>query len=508
MSDFGSIDYAVGWRGRLGPLEQARLVEHATEVAKEVRDQLDRLPDPSSSRATRAPSGSVPRRDENPCNAWAWRCRVGSAGEGPLSGKEIAVKGTVSVGGLPLTNGSRVLAGHLAQHDATIVQRILAAGGTITGVATTEDMSFSGVSITSADGAVRNPWDERRSAGGSSSGAAALVALGEADLAIGADQGGSIRLPASLCGVFGLKPTYGLVPYTGCLGIDPCIDHVGPLARTAPDAALLLDVIAGDDDGRDPRQRHAPGSFDSAASLEAGVAGLRVGVLDEGFEPAVDERVAYVVRDVAGRFRDLGATVRNVSVPEHAWGLPVHTAIILQGAAQHMLRGLGTGAIGKGEYDGSFARAAAEGLRTRGQLLGAGVKIAGLAGAQLWDSHRAHYYAKAQNLARTLASRYDRVLREFDVLVMPTTLVPAPRLPSPDLAPLDAFVDGSDPRLVSNTCGFNQTGHPALNVPVGPLSELPVGLQIVGRHLDDHIVLRAARALEAAGLTRTVIDRR
>src|SRR5437762_1727677 len=190
-------------------------------------------------------SGFRPQPSENPFGAWAVQTRIEGARGGKLSGKRIAIKDNVCVAGVPMMNGSSILEGYVPEIDATIVTRLLDAGGTILGKAVCENLCFSGGSHTSATGPVRNPHDPSRSAGGSSSGSAALVAAGEVDLAIGGDQGGSIRMPSCWCGIYGLKPTYGLVPYTGIFPIELTLDHTGPMARTVADIALLLEVIAG-----------------------------------------------------------------------------------------------------------------------------------------------------------------------------------------------------------------------------------------------------------------------
>src|SRR5947199_9378368 len=181
-----------------------------------------------------------------------------------------------------MMNGTSVLEGYVPEVDATIVTRILNAGGTILGKAVCESLCFSGGSHTSDTGPVRNPYDVSRTTGGSSSGSAALVAAGEVDLAIGGDQGGSIRIPSCWCGVYGLKPTYGLVPYTGVFPIELTLDHVGPIARSASDAALLLEAIAGPD-GLDPRQpaNLRPTAYTQALTGET--PGLRLGLVPEGF---------------------------------------------------------------------------------------------------------------------------------------------------------------------------------------------------------------------------------
>src|SRR5205823_6769227 len=197
------------------------------------------------------------------------------------------------VAGVPMMNGTAVLEGYVPDVDATIVTRILDAAGTIRGKAACESLCFSDGSHTSDSGPVRNPYDPRRTTGGSSSGSAVLVAAGDVDLAIGGDQGGSIRIPSCWCGVYGLKPTYGLVPYTGVFPIELTLDHTGPIARSAADVALLLEVIAGPD-GLDPRQ--PPGLRTEAYTkrLTGDARGLRIGIVNEGFgwpnsEPDVDD---------------------------------------------------------------------------------------------------------------------------------------------------------------------------------------------------------------------------
>ena len=196
----------------------------------------------------------------NDLGAWYVRTDITSeAATGPLAGRTVAIKDNICVAGVPMMNGSAALDGFVPSRDATVVTRVLQAGARITGKAVCEDLCFSGGSHTSRTGPVRNPWDRARTAGGSSSGSAALVAAGLADLAIGGDQAGSVRIPSSFCGVVGHKPTHGLVPYTGAFPIENTIDHLGPITRTVTDAALLLGVLAGPD-GLDHRQLRVPES--------------------------------------------------------------------------------------------------------------------------------------------------------------------------------------------------------------------------------------------------------
>src|SRR5947208_996754 len=244
--------------------------------------RLDELVEPSLPvRYPRQP-GRRPSAEENPLGAWYWKTDIAGAPSGLLAGKTLAIKDNICVAGVPMMNGSSVLEGYVPRGDATIVTRILDAGGTILGKAVCESLCFSGGSHTSDSGPVRNPHDPTRTTGGSSSGSGALVAAGAVDMAIGGDQGGSIRIPSCWCGIYGLKPTYGLVPYTGIFPIELTLDHTGPMARTVADVALLLEVIAGPD-GLDPRQRVDLKGEAYTRALPGDVRGLRLGIVQEGF---------------------------------------------------------------------------------------------------------------------------------------------------------------------------------------------------------------------------------
>jgi amidase len=445
-----------------------------------------------------------PTAEENELNAWATRCDVAGADSGVLSGKTVVVKDIIPMAGVPMSAGSALLSGHVAGFDATVVTRVLDSGGRIVGVAATEDFCLSGASVSAVTGQVRNPRDPSRSAGGSSSGVAALVGSGACDVGIGADQGGSIRIPASLSGIFGMKPTYGLVPYTGCVPIDVSVDYLGPMARNVHDLAALLEAIAGYDDGLDPRQRSdvpIPGYVDAIG--EADISGLRVGLVRQGFglhglsDPVVDDAVRAAVKDL----EVLGAEVAEVDVAHHQYAMDIHASVLLQGGSEFMVRGNGIGMPGKGFYDAALAEASARGRALQASQLFASVKFAMVIGGYLWDTYGGAFYAKAQNLAVAMRRAYDAVLSDVDLLVMPTTAVQAPLLPEEEVPGLDAVKLALDPALISNTCAFNHTGHPALSVPVGTANDLPVGLMLVGRWHDETTLLRAARALEAGGHT-------
>ncbi|ORL08274.1 amidase [Prescottella equi] len=439
----------------------------------------------------------IPEPDRNPLGAWYVTTSISSEtlGEkGVLTGKRVAVKDNVAVAGVPMMNGSRALEGFVPSRDATVVSRLIDSGATIAGKAVCEDLCFSGSSFTPASGPVRNPWDPRREAGGSSGGSAALVANGDVDLALGGDQGGSIRIPASFCGVVGHKPTFGLVPYTGAFPIERTIDHLGPITRTVADAALMLSVLAGGD-GNDPRQRDDLVVDDYLARLGSGVEGLRIGVVDEGFgHPNSQPDVDGTVRAAVARFADAGAEVGSVSIPWHHHAFHVWNVIATDGGAYQMLDGNGYGMGVGGLYDpeqmAHFARRRVECADDLSET----VKLVALCGHHGLTGLGGASYGKARNLVPQARAAYDAALARFDVLVMPTVPYVASELPTPGVD-RPTFVSKAL-GMVANAAPFDVTGHPALSVPAGLADGLPVGMMIIGKHFDDATVLRVGHAFE------------
>ncbi|MGH3279071.1 MAG: amidase [Trebonia sp.] len=463
------------------------------EVVERLHQELQaRLPEPPA-REWRRPAEAA-----NELGAWYVTTDIKGAGDGPLAGRRIAVKDNIAVAGVPMMAGSATIEGFVPRRDATVVTRLLAAGATIAGKAVCEDLCFDGGSHTSRTGPVRNPWDRSKSTGGSSSGSGALVASGAVDMALGGDQAGSIRIPSAFCGTVGHKPTHGLVPYTGALAIENTIDHLGPMARTVRDAAVMLGVLAGRD-GLDPRQRFdaPPGGY--LGNLDAGVAGLRIGVLEEGFgipgvsQPDVDE----TVRAAIARLEAAGADVRRVSVPWHRHGVHLWGVIGTDGAFRQMLDGNGYGMNVPGPHDLELMEHFSRGRVKHAAEMSVTVKATTILGRYNLDRHGNRYYAMARNLALELGAAYDAALAEIDVLVMPTLPVTAFDIPSgsASLEEVLAVTAG----LMPNTCPFDVTGHPATSVPAGLSDDgLPVGLMIVGRHLADDMCLRVAHAYQVA----------
>lgn len=458
-------------------------------------DRLTQLPDNLPPvRYPRTP-GIKPSAADNPLNGWAVKSEVRGAAHGPLAGKRVVLKDNVCLAGVPMMNGSSSLEGYVPDVDATLVTRILDAGGTIAGKAHCEYFCLSGGSHTCAAGPVHNPYRYGYSAGGSSSGSAALVGAGDIEMAIGGDQGGSIRMPASWCGIYGMKPTHGLVPYTGVMPIEATIDHAGPMTATVADNALLLEVIAGAD-GLDPRQ-YSPRVDRYTAALGRGVSGLRIGVMLEGFNRADSEAdVDQKVRQAADRLRAMGAIVEDVSVPMHMDGPAIWTAIALEGLQAQMMNGNGMGFNWKGLYTTSLLDAHAA-WRARADQLSPSLKVSMMAGEYFTKNYRGHFYAKAQNLSRVLSKAYDTALSRFDLLLLPTLPMKATPLP-PANAPLKLYVQRAL-EMLGNTCPMDVTGHPAMSVPCGMSNGLPIGLQLVAKHWDESTIYRAAHAFEQAG---------
>jgi amidase len=430
-----------------------------------------------------------PPAAENPLGAWYVTASIKGAPTGPLAGKKIAIKDNVCVAGLPMMNGSKVMEGFVPSSDATVVTRLLDAGAEITGKSVCESFCASFGSHTADTGFVLNPHDHTRTTGGSSSGSAALVASSVVDMAIGCDEGGSIRVPSAFCGIVGLKPTWGLVPFTGIFPLEITIDHVGPMARTVHDCALMLEILAGPD-GLDPRQHAALQRQPYTTLLKAGGKGLRIGILKEGFGlPDGEKDVDALVLDAAHRFERAGAVVTTVSVPEHTT-LAVDCVNLVGSAMPRNSMGMNW----KGHYQIDLAEFYVKHLQDRAALFPPEMKMGLVMERMLDRTGDGLYYARAQNAALLVTAAYEKALEQVDVLVMPTVAARPPKLPpaNVDFAASLKLSDGA----ALNTPQFDVTGHPGLSVPCGKLDGLPIGMMIVGRIGGDATVLRAGHAFE------------
>ena len=478
--------------------DELDVFEAAIEASVGVFRRLDELPDERLPvKYPREDLGYRPVGDENPSNGWAWKCSIRGAAEGPLAGRTVAVKDNVCVAGIPMLNGSPIMEGYVPREDATVVTRLLDAGAEIVGKTAVPAFCFDGGGLTGyPEPQPTNPHDAAYLCGSSSNGSAAVLVTGEADLALGGDQGGSIRLPSSWSGCCGHKPTYGLVPYTGIFPIELTIDHTGPMALTVADCAKALEVLAGED-GLDPRQvgvKVTP----YVDGLERGTEGLRVGVLREGFEieGLSEADVDAAVRDAAETLAGAGATVEEVSVPMHRDGLAIWNGVAMEGATELMVLGDAFGTNHKGHYTTDLVDFYGRARRHRAQDYSVTVKLTVLLGRYLSERYNHHYYAKAQNLGRRLRAEYGAALERFDVLALPTTPMKAMRIPPPGASIGDVLTAALS--NIGNTAPFDVTGNPALSVPCAFSDGLPVGLMLVGRHFEDATVLRAGHAFETA----------
>jgi amidase len=298
---------------------------------QDILKEDDYVPKPDLDKYPRTDISNKPEDTDK--GGWAAKCtaKAASPTNDLLKGKRVALKDNVALAGVKCTNGTEAL-DWTPEFDATIATRIMDAGATITGKAACENACFEGVSDTSCTGKVHNPYADNYSCGGSSSGSGRLVASGAVDMAIGCDQGGSIRIPSSMCGLVGLKPSWGLVPYTGIISLECTIDHAGPMAKSVPDTARLLEAIAGPD-GVDDRQppflpegsmnyiKNVDDFLSTTAGKEKPLAGIKIGVLDEGFTiPGMYDTIASLCRSAVSKLEALGADVKPVSVPTHTQG--------------------------------------------------------------------------------------------------------------------------------------------------------------------------------------------
>ena len=455
-------------------------------------EQLDRMPVPKEplKYAKRDP-GQRPAPEDDPLNAIVRQCTLPGSESGKLAGKRIGLKNNICVAGMPMQCGSLLLEGYIPDFDATIVTRLLDDGADIVATLNLDNFAFSGAGDTSAQGPVLNPHNPQHLAGGSSGGSGAALYYDEIDITIGGDQGGSIRIPASWCGVVGLKPTHGLVPYTGIVGIDATFDHVGPMTRTVADAALTLEVIAGPEATDQRREDAALQPY--TQSLDQGVAGLRIGVLTEGFGlPGSQEDVDAGVRRALSIFGELAAEVQEVSVPAHRNSAGIIWGLIAEGATAY-LQSNGMGYHREGFYNQGLTETLGRARKAQGNDLPPTVKLVLLMGSYVKDQYHGRMYAKAQMLRQGLRAAYDNAFGQFDLLAMPTTPMKAHEYQR-DLGTQGTLAHGWD--MLDNTAPFDMTGHPAISVPCGKSGGLPIGLMLVGRQFEDATVLRAAHTFE------------
>jgi aspartyl-tRNA(Asn)/glutamyl-tRNA(Gln) amidotransferase subunit A len=407
---------------------------------------------------------------------------------GPLAGVPVAVKDVIVTKGVRTTCGSRLLERYIPPYDATAVTRLEQAGGVIIGKTNCDEFAMGSSNENSAYGPVRNPVALDRVPGGSSGGSAAAVAQGTAVVALGSDTGGSVRQPASFCGVVGVTPTYGRVSRYGLVAFASSLDHIGPFGRTVRDAALLLNTIAGRDEC-DATSAFAPVP-DYLAQMDGQVSGMKIGLPREYFEGAASETSNLIHKGVA-LLRKLGCEVRDISLPATKYAVPCYYIIATAEASSNLAR-----------YDGVRYTTRSDGATlsdmyrsTRGAGFGAECKRRIMLGTYvLSHGYYDAYYLKAQKVRALIAEEFRKAFTEVDAIVAPVSPFPAFKIGEKIDDPLQMYL--SDIYTITG----DLAGIPCMSVPCGKTAGgLPVGMQILTRHFDETGMFRLADAFEKAG---------
>lgn len=416
--------------------------------------------------------------------------RAAGQARGPLDGIPVGLKDVIAVEGQPLTCSSKMLANFVSPYDATVTQKLKAAGAILFGRLNMDEFAMGSSTENSAFGPTANPWDLTRVPGGSSGGPAAAVAAGELPLTLGSDTGGSIRQPAALCGIVGLKPTYGLVSRYGLAAFASSLDQIGPMAHTVEDAALLLGAIAG----HDPRDST---SFkadvpDYRTELVRRKGPWRLGVAREFFGAGLDPGIGAAVRQAIEFYRKQGCEIKEVSLPLAAeYAVAVYYLIATAEASSNLAR-----------YDGirygHRAAAAKDAIdiyaRSRAEGFGPEVKRRIILGTHVLSSgYYDAYYLRAQKVRTLIRNEFTAVLRDCDALLSPTSPVPAFRLGEKSADPLAMYLTDI------YTISVNLAGLPGISIPCGfTAGGLPLGLQLIGRPFQETDLLAIAHAYEQA----------
>jgi len=407
----------------------------------------------------------------------------------PLGGVPVGIKDVMSTRGVRTTAGSKMLDNYVPPYDCTAVAKLEAAGAVILGKMNCDEFAMGSSNENSGFHPVRNPRDLSRVPGGSSGGSAAAVAAGMAVATLGSDTGGSIRQPASFCGVVGLMPTYGRVSRYGLIAFASSLDHIGPLTKTVKDSAIVLGAIAGRDP-MDSTSAEVPVP-DYVSELEKPVRGLKLGVAKEYFGDGLDDEVRQAVEGAIDRLKSLGCEVVPVSLPHTPYAIPAYYLIATAEASSNLAR-----------YDGVRYSLRARGVKTLSEMyrrsrdegFGTEVKRRIMLGTYaLSAGYYDAYYLKAQKVRTLLTRDFDEAFQKVDAIVTPTCPTAAFRLGEKSNDPLSMYL--ADVYTVT----ADLAGIPGISVPCGQTREkLPIGLQILGKHFDEATILRIARAYEQA----------
>ena len=415
--------------------------------------------------------------------------RMLAAGEGgPLTGVPVQIKDVICTKGVHTTCASRMLENFVPVYNATAVERLMGQGAVMLGKGNMDEFAMGSSCENSAFHPTRNPWDLDRVPGGSSGGAAASVAAGEAIYALGSDTGGSVRQPAALCGVVGLKPTYGLVSRYGLIAFASSLDQIGPVGRSVMDCALALNAIAGHDPRDATSVRREP--TDYTATLGQDIKGMRLGVPEEYFVDGMDSGARKAVEEAVSTLEGLGASVRPVSLPTTRYALACYYIIAPSECSANLARYDGV-KYGYSYQDTNDMWEAME--KTREYGFGPEVTRRVMLGTYALSSgYYDAYYLKAQRARTLIRQDFDRVFQDVDALVTPTSPVTAFKIGEKTGDPVQMYL------IDVCTLPVNIAGLPGLSVPCGFSAGLPVGMQFIGPHFSEETLLRTARAYEAA----------
>ncbi|MDP3103083.1 MAG: Asp-tRNA(Asn)/Glu-tRNA(Gln) amidotransferase subunit GatA [Candidatus Methanoperedens sp.] len=404
--------------------------------------------------------------------------------EGPLAGIPVAIKDNISTKGIQTTCASNILKGYVPPYNAHVIERLKDAGAVIIGKTNMDEFAMGTSTESSFYGATKNPWDMERVPGGSSGGSAAAVAGGEVPLALGSDTGGSVRCPASFCGVVGLKPTYGVISRYGLIAYANSLEQIGPFATSVRDVTTLFDVVAG----YDPRDSTSVDKeVNYSSSLENNVKGLRIGVPEEYFGEGTDEKVDKAVRDSINALEELGAKTTTVKMPHTKYALAAYYIIAMSEASSNLARfdGMRYGLRTEdSDWHTTFSQVRAAGFGDevkRRILLGTYALSAG---------YHDKYYLKALKVRTLIKQDFERAFKDVDVLITPTMPYPAFKLGEKIDDPISLYLADVD------TVPINLAGVPSISVPCGFSGGLPIGMQIIGKHFDESTILRAAYTFE------------
>ncbi|MDD5466716.1 MAG: Asp-tRNA(Asn)/Glu-tRNA(Gln) amidotransferase subunit GatA [Anaerolineales bacterium] len=465
---------------RSGELSSRELTRHALERAERLEPGLHAF-------LTLTPEKALAAAEAADRQLANWR-REGNGALPPLCGVPIAIKDVLCVQGVHCTSGSRILEGFIPPYNASAVERLLTAGVVILGKTNTDEFAMGSSTENSGYGPTHNPWALERVPGGSSGGSAVAVAAGYAPIALGTDTGGSVRQPASFCGVTGVKPTYGRVSRYGLVAYGSSLDVVGAFARSASETAALLSLMAGYDP-MDATSADLPAP-DFDLSGEPQLSWLRVGIPQEYFLPGIQAEVEAAVRQAIAVFETLGARVETVSLPHSEYALPVYYLIAPAEASANLAR-----------YDGVRFGPRAEAqalwevfLNTRGERFGAEVKRRIMLGTYaLSAGYYDAYYAKAQKVRTLIKRDFEQAFQRVDVVAAPVAPTTAFRLGEHSDDPLAMYLEDIF------TLPANLAGVPGLAFPVGfDRQGLPIGMQLMGPHFREDILFRAAHAYQQA----------